>query len=198
MLCCYGHKCVDSEACASVQAVEGDDACMIVSLMLGHAEASLRVCLQITGDNVLIARETARALGMGTHIRTAELLPQMMDDGRMPPHLGRDYGHIILPADGFAQVCKHPCDLYSNLPCVMPAVQVYGRRSCADLPVTGSHDTGTASNPTASCATSLTHFSPRSVRKQTYMSGHEVLDNCHCKLGPSGLKLEKLLHCAHL
>ena len=53
---------------------------------------------------MLIARETARALGMGTDIRTAELLPQMMDDGRMPPHLGRDYGHIVLPADGFAQV----------------------------------------------------------------------------------------------
>ena len=64
--------------------------------------------LQITGDNVLIARETARALGMGTDIRTAELLPQMMDDGRMPPHLGRDYGHIVLPADGFAQVQDLP------------------------------------------------------------------------------------------
>lgn len=60
--------------------------------------------MQITGDNLLIARETAKALGMGTDIRTAELLPQMMDDGRMPPNLGRDYGHVILPADGFAQV----------------------------------------------------------------------------------------------
>ena len=59
--------------------------------------------MQITGDNLLIARETAKALGMGTDIRTSELLPQMMDDGRMPPHLGRDYGHVILPADGFAQ-----------------------------------------------------------------------------------------------
>ena len=62
------------------------------------------LALQITGDNLLIARETAKALGMGTDIRTSELLPQMMDDGRMPPHLGRDYGHVILPADGFAQV----------------------------------------------------------------------------------------------
>ncbi len=62
------------------------------------------MALQITGDNLLIARETAKALGMGTDIRTSELLPQMMDDGRMPPHLGRDYGHVILPADGFAQV----------------------------------------------------------------------------------------------
>ncbi|CAL8471949.1 g11491 [Coccomyxa elongata] len=58
----------------------------------------------ITGDNVLIARETARALGMGTDIRTPEGLPQMTEDGRMPPHLGRDYAHVILPADGFAQV----------------------------------------------------------------------------------------------
>lgn len=66
--------------------------------------SQLSSSLQITGDNVLIARETARALGMGMDIRTAELLPQMMGDGRMPPHLGRDYGHVVLPADGFAQV----------------------------------------------------------------------------------------------
>lgn len=59
---------------------------------------------QITGDNVLIARETACALGMGTDIRTPEGLPQMTEDGRMPPYLGRDYAHVILPADGFAQV----------------------------------------------------------------------------------------------
>ncbi len=64
---------------------------------------------QITGDNVLIARETARVLGMGTDIRTPEGLPQMTEDGRMPPHLGRDYAHVILPADGFAQV--HAADL---------------------------------------------------------------------------------------
>lgn len=59
---------------------------------------------QITGDHVLIARETARTLGMGTDIRTPEGLPQMTEDGRMPPKLGRDYAHVILPADGFAQV----------------------------------------------------------------------------------------------
>jgi hypothetical protein len=59
---------------------------------------------QITGDHVLIARETARVLGMGTDIRTPEGLPQMTEDGRMPPNLGRDYAHVILPADGFAQV----------------------------------------------------------------------------------------------
>jgi H+-transporting ATPase len=69
----------------------------------------VHIVMQITGDNVLIARETARALGMGTDIRTAELLPQMMDDGRMPPHLARDYGHIVLPADGFAQVGDAAC-----------------------------------------------------------------------------------------
>ncbi len=69
--------------------------------MRNYCGASL---LQITGDNMLIARETARALGMGTDIRTPEGLPSMTEDGRMPPHLGRDYAHVILPADGFAQV----------------------------------------------------------------------------------------------
>ena len=73
--------------------------------------------LQITGDNVLIARETARALGMGMDIRTAELLPQMMDDGRMPPHLGRDYGHVVLPADGFAQVRDADAHVVSKPEC---------------------------------------------------------------------------------
>ena len=58
----------------------------------------------MTGDNVLIARETARALGMRAEIRTPEGLPQMTEDGRMPPRLGADYAHVILPADGFAQV----------------------------------------------------------------------------------------------
>ncbi|EIE23688.1 plasma-membrane proton-e [Coccomyxa subellipsoidea C-169] len=70
-------------------------------------ETALRHGVQtrmITGDNMLIARETARALGMGTDIRTPEGLPSMTEDGRMPPHLGRDYAHVILPADGFAQV----------------------------------------------------------------------------------------------
>ena len=59
---------------------------------------------QVTGDNALIARETARALGMGADIRTPEGLPQMTEDGRLPPRLGPDYAHVILPADGFAQV----------------------------------------------------------------------------------------------
>ena len=54
---------------------------------------------------MLIAKETARALGMGTDIRTPEGLPSMTEDGRMPKNLGRDYAHVILPADGFAQAC---------------------------------------------------------------------------------------------
>lgn len=71
----------------------------------GHFSEELVLPLaQITGDHVLIARETARTLGMGTDIRTPEGLPQMTEDGRMPPKLGRDYAHVILPADGFAQV----------------------------------------------------------------------------------------------
>ncbi len=86
---------------------------------------------QITGDNVLIARETARALGMGTDIRTPEGLPAMTEDGRMPKHLGRDYAHVILPADGFAQVRDAACSgsptiprMHStNQPCPLCVVQ---------------------------------------------------------------------------
>ena len=70
---------------------------------------------QITGDNVLIAKETARTLGMGTDIRTPEGLPSMTEDGRLPKHLGRDYAHVILPADGFAQACVLPLRLYIPL-----------------------------------------------------------------------------------
>lgn len=76
--------------------------------------------MQITGDNVLIARETARVLGMGTNIRTPEGLPQMTEDGRMPKHLGRDYAHVILPADGFAQVLSWGI-------CITASLQPYTR-----------------------------------------------------------------------
>ncbi len=90
-----------------------------------------RIHLQITGDNVLIARETARALGMGTDIRTSELLPQMMDDGRMPPHLGRDYGHIILPADGFAQVTTLPVSVLKEDPAMyVDCVTAFTSKPC--------------------------------------------------------------------
>lgn len=60
--------------------------------------------MQITGDNVLIARETARTLGMGTNILTTEGLPEMGPNGEVPKDLGKKYGKWVLEADGFAQV----------------------------------------------------------------------------------------------
>jgi len=57
----------------------------------------------ITGDHLMIAMETARQLGMGTLIHTAENLPMLGPDGKAPPHL-MESSDLILPADGFAQV----------------------------------------------------------------------------------------------
>ena len=64
--------------------------------------------MQITGDNVLIAKETARVLGMGTYIRTPEGLPEMAPDGKVPKNLGKHFAMSIASADGFAQV-PSPC-----------------------------------------------------------------------------------------
>ena len=59
----------------------------------------------ITGDHLLIARETARVLGLGTAIRNADGLPMLHPETKQKPeHLSRDFGDICLAADGFAQV----------------------------------------------------------------------------------------------
>ena len=62
------------------------------------------------GDHVLIAKETARMLGMGTNIKDAKGLPTMEAGGKVPKDLGEKYGAMILEADGFAQasVCDAP------------------------------------------------------------------------------------------
>jgi H+-transporting ATPase len=59
----------------------------------------------ITGDHLLIAKETARQLGMGTFIRSAQGLP-MLDPitKKKPPNLSKDHGDACLAADGFAEV----------------------------------------------------------------------------------------------
>jgi H+-transporting ATPase len=57
----------------------------------------------ITGDHLLIAKETARQLEMGSKIYTAVDLPMLDKDGKMPTNL-LDYADVIVPADGFAQV----------------------------------------------------------------------------------------------
>ena len=59
----------------------------------------------ITGDHLLIARETARVLGMGDYIKCAEGLPRLnTQTNQKPENLSRDYGDMCLAADGFAQV----------------------------------------------------------------------------------------------
>ena len=61
-----------------------------------------RMC---TGDHGVIAKETARTLGLGTNIQDANGLPTLDADGKVPKDLGKKYGKMILEADGFAQVC---------------------------------------------------------------------------------------------
>jgi H+-transporting ATPase len=59
----------------------------------------------ITGDHLLIARNTAKQLEMGELILTAETLPTLDTETKAKPeNLGRDYGDLCLAADGFAQV----------------------------------------------------------------------------------------------
>jgi len=60
-------------------------------------------CKMITGDNVLIAKETASQLGMGTNILLATKLPSLNPDGSVPKGLSAYEKHIVA-ADGFAQV----------------------------------------------------------------------------------------------
>jgi hypothetical protein len=57
-----------------------------------------------TGDHQVIAKETSRQLGLGTNIPDAANLPTMDADGKIPKDLGKNYGKMILDADGFAQV----------------------------------------------------------------------------------------------
>ena len=59
----------------------------------------------ITGDHLLIAKETARRLDMGTNIHASAGLPMLdADTKQKPADLSTKYGDLILNADGFAQV----------------------------------------------------------------------------------------------
>jgi H+-transporting ATPase len=59
----------------------------------------------ITGDHLLIARETGRVLDLGTAVRDSTGLPLLDPETKTkPPNLSRDFGDICLAADGFAQV----------------------------------------------------------------------------------------------
>jgi H+-transporting ATPase len=59
----------------------------------------------ITGDHALIAKETARVLGMGDYVRASEGLPLLdAETKKKPANLSRDYGDMCLAVDAFAQV----------------------------------------------------------------------------------------------
>lgn len=57
----------------------------------------------ITGDHLLIAKETSRVLGMGTDIRDSSMLPKLDEDQKPPSDL-MDHFHYIEATNGFAQV----------------------------------------------------------------------------------------------
>jgi len=59
----------------------------------------------ITGDHLLIARNTAMQLNMGQTIFGSENLPLLDEETKAKPaNLSKNYGDLILAADGFAQV----------------------------------------------------------------------------------------------
>jgi len=58
----------------------------------------------ITGDHKVVAVETARVLGLGTAIQGPEKLPVLGPGGLVPTNLAGDFGPLIVPACGFAQV----------------------------------------------------------------------------------------------
>ena len=59
----------------------------------------------ITGDHLLIAKETARRLNMGERIFSAEGLPMLdLQTKEKPKDLAENFGELIYNADGFAQV----------------------------------------------------------------------------------------------
>merc|ERR1719161_1922271 len=58
----------------------------------------------ITGDHLLIAKETSRVLDMGDIIQTAECLPLLDKETKAKPKdLGKNFGDRFVAADGFAQ-----------------------------------------------------------------------------------------------
>ena len=72
---------------------------------------TIKACVQygievkmITGDNLIIAKETAKMLEMGNNILDASGLPVLEGGRKVPKDLVEKYGNLIRPADGFAQV----------------------------------------------------------------------------------------------
>jgi H+-transporting ATPase len=58
----------------------------------------------ITGDQVLIAKDMAKTIGLGQHILLSDGIPDLPADKKAPPDTGLKYGKLIEDTDGFAQV----------------------------------------------------------------------------------------------
>lgn len=58
----------------------------------------------ITGDQVLIAKDMARTIGLGQNILLSDGIPDLPADKKAPPDTGLKYGKMIEETDGFAQV----------------------------------------------------------------------------------------------
>lgn len=64
--------------------------------LMALPEKSINRCSLSCSDHALIAKEMARMLGLGTNILTAEGLPNLSADGKIPDDLGEKYGeHIV-------------------------------------------------------------------------------------------------------
>ncbi len=91
----------------------------------------------ITGDHLLIAKETARQLGMGTDIKDSSMLPKLDADGKAPPDL-MDHFEYVEATAGFAGVFPEHKFLivevlrrggYKVRPSVHPSVRQAGRQA---------------------------------------------------------------------
>ena len=79
----------------------------------------------ITGDHLLIAKNTAEQLEMGNHIFNSENLPLLDEETKKKPeNLSRDYGDLCLAADGFAQV--YPEHKYLIVECLREMGYIVG------------------------------------------------------------------------
>ena len=58
----------------------------------------------ITGDQVLIAKDMAKTIGLGQNILLSDGIPDLPPDKKAPPDTGIRYGKMIEDTDGFAQV----------------------------------------------------------------------------------------------
>ena len=64
----------------------------------------LGVCVKmITGDHLLIAKQMARRIGLGSHLFNSLGLPVLQEGNKIPAGLAANYGDLIVGADGFAE-----------------------------------------------------------------------------------------------